>query len=448
MVYYILGLGRTGIATANFLKARGASMAAWDDDLIQRQQFQKAAPDVVVENLNNRTFHSEDVLILSPGIPHALPVPHPVAVNAMAAGASIIVDVELFFQERQNALILGITGTNGKSTTTALVHHILEQAGHQSAQGGNIGVSVLALPAKNVYAIELSSYQLERITTPALAGALLLNLTPDHLERHGSLEGYREAKKRIYDLLKPHGFFVIGLDGYSASVYEEHNRRHVGFSVERVLDHGVYVQDGILMNALSETPYAVMDLNQLVYLKGKHNLQNIAGAYALLKVTVGLSDADFQAGLLTFRGLEHRQERVLEAGLLTFINDSKATNMDSVVPALKAFDGIYWLAGGMAKETVPPREILAPYLSKIKHVYGFGRDGHLFVEAVQGKVPTTLVKTMEEALSCAMVDAEASQKPSVILLSPGGASLDQFKDYEDRGRQFKTLVLKDRNHGG
>ena len=408
--YYIVGLGRTGFATARFLKEEGRSFVAWDDTPGAREQFQKAMPDALVADPRDHVWGLGDVLVLSPGIAET----HPIAVAAHAAYVPIVVDIELFVASHPGAIILGITGTNGKSTTTALTHHILQEAGYDVGLGGNIGTSILDCAARPVYVVELSSYQLERMQTKGLAGALLLNMTPDHLERHGTMEGYQRAKGRIFGLLKEGGVGVVSVDdAYCRALYDPLTM--VPFSLEG--------------RALVQTPY----------LRGRHNHQNILGAYTLCKHVFGIDDAVFERGLMSFKGLGHRQEHVVTVRGLTFINDSKATNLESAVCALEAYDNLYWLVGGQGKTPTIPLEMVRPYASKIRHIYAYGQDRAIFARDLSPLFPVSITETLLEATQAAVRDAGES---GVILLSPACASWDQFRDYEDRGNQFKSYVTQ------
>lgn len=443
--YYIVGLGRTGLGTARFLKARHIPFVVWDDNEEARMAFDKALPGQSFEDPAHHAWTHGESLLLSPGIPHELPAPHCSAQKARQAGIPIIVDLEIFCELHAGQIILGITGTNGKSTTTALVHHILVQAGYDAVMGGNIGVPILSLPLHQIYVLELSSYQLERMTTRALSGALLLNITPDHLERHGTMESYQATKGRIFGLLNDKGVGVVAMDdSHSVGLYNWKKKDHslIPFSLDKKMPGGIYLEGSVLINHLGAHPYRVIDLATVPYLKGRHNYQNIMGAYALLKETFswGIEDEVFCDGLKTFRGLAHRQEYVLTTGSLTFINDSKATNMESALPALAAYDNLYWIVGGMAKTATIDIEMVRPYASKIRRVYTYGRDREIFARDLGTLCTVNVASTLEEVTKAAYEDARAAGEKAVILLSPASASWDQFQSFEHRGDAFKKLV--------
>lgn len=431
----VLGLGRSGHSAALALQLGGAEVLAWDDGKGHHQA------DYPIVDLNQQDLSDVAALVISPGIPTLHPKPNPVAAKARAAGTPIIADVELLVRENPQARFIGITGTNGKSTCTALTAHVIKQAGVPMAMGGNIGIPALALPKLpegGVYVLELSSYQLELMQTPGIDAGLLLNITPDHLDRHGGMEGYTLAKRRLVEaLLKPQGQAIIALDDAVT--------RHMAQSLGQVapisgyswLEAGLsYANQALYLNGEQ-----VLDLSDAVTLPGAHNGQNAAGTWALCKA-LGLSDADIAPHFKTFPGLEHRQERVSDQGGLVFINDSKATNAEAALPALQAFENIYWIAGGQAKEG--GIEMLLPHLDKVRHVFLIGECAAEFQAQLSGTVASTVLQTLDQATQAAatMAKAEGAKptEPATILLSPASASFDQFRSFEVRGQAFKDAV--------
>lgn len=442
--YFLLGLGRSGIATARFLQKSGAKkIVAWDDNVAARTAFAQQLPHVTLEAFTDHVWQQGDVLVLSPGIPHLHPSPHPIAASATKASIPIIVDIELFLQQDLQKKIVGITGTNGKSTTTALLTHVLSATGHDAISGGNIGVATLGLKEKETYILELSSYQLERMTTKALAAAVLLNITEDHLDRHDGIDGYAQAKAHIFDLLKSDGVGIISLDdAHVRKIYEtfqQNSHALCPISCTQKLPYGIYMEHGNVVNALDENPYTVLDTSTLQHLQGCHNHQNIMATYAVAKTVFKMSDAEFMKGLGTFKGLPHRQELLGQQHNITCINDSKATNLESAECALQTFSNIYWLVGGRAKESTVNMDLILPHLQNISRAYCFGEARALFANALQDIVPVQEVETLDAAFQAAYLEATNTKKPVTILLSPATSSFDQFKDFEARGNHLRTL---------
>ncbi len=432
----VLGLGRSGHTAAMALHQGGAEVMAWDDG----KRLQNAPYPLV--DLNTADLGDVAALVISPGIPWSFPKPNRVAQRALEAGIPLICDVELLVRANPQARFIGITGTNGKSTCTALTAHLLGSAGVPMAMGGNIGVPALALPVLpegGVYVLELSSYQLELMQTPALDAALLLNISPDHLERHGGLQGYIDAKMRIFDtLLAPQGTAVLGLDDTNTRALVGRLTRLCPISGNRYLDKGFCRQD----HALLENGHQVADLTQADSLPGDHNGQNAAGAFALCRA-LGLPAEQIAPHLASFPGLVHRQERVATCNNLTIINDSKATNAEASLHALRAFPNMFWLLGGLAKE-----EGIAPLLGDVagvRQAYTFGQAAAEFTAQLSPIIATRQFDTLEQALPLAVEDALnwAEQHPleqATLVLSPACASFDQFSSFEARGDAFKALV--------
>jgi UDP-N-acetylmuramoylalanine--D-glutamate ligase len=446
----IFGLARTGLAAARALSAGGARVHAWDDNDIARANAEAAG--VPVSDINSRDWRSFAALVLSPGVALTFPEPHRVVTLAQAVGVPIMGDIELFARAvnalpaTQRPKLIGITGTNGKSTTSALIAHILKEAGKDVRLGGNIGAAILEQPplhAGAYYVIELSSYQLDLTESLRLDVAVWLNTTPDHLDRHGDMAAYVAAKKRIFLNQGAGDWAVIGVDdAYCAGVCTElmhAGAQHVApISAGQALGRGVSALDGKLIDALSGRSEVVADLSRAAALAGKHNAQNAAAAYAATRA-LGVDPRIIANALTTFAGLPHRLERAGTIEGVRFINDSKATNANAAAQALAVYPRVYWIAGGVAKEG--GIEDLAPFYPRIARAYLIGQSAGEFADTLQDKVQITMAGNLEAAVKLAFADARASGEPHpVVLLSPACASFDQFKSYEDRGDQFKRFV--------
>jgi UDP-N-acetylmuramoylalanine--D-glutamate ligase len=446
----VYGLGRTGLSAALALKAGGARVHAWDDNEETRAKAEAAG--IALSDINKRDWQSFAALVLSPGIPYKFPQPHRLVRMAEMTGVPVIGDMELFARavqaipERSRPKVIGITGTNGKSTTTALIGHVLKEAGRDVRVGGNIGTGVLDLAplhSNAVYVLELSSYQLDLVKSLHCNVAVMLNLSPDHLDRHGGMDGYQAAKMRIFQNQTPQDVAVIGFD----DIYTQSMAIGLGGSgVQKVtqisstytLGKGVSAVEGRLYDNMSGKAEFIGKLEDCPALQGRHNFQNAAAAYAACRA-IGLDPATIMAGLKTFPGLAHRMENVGALEGVRFVNDSKATNAQAAEQALRSFKNIYWIAGGVAKaEGIAPLAACFPNVTK---AYLIGQAEETFAAALQGKVPAQVCGTLERAVDAAFRDARASGDPSpVVLLSPACASFDQFKDYEHRGDVFRDLV--------
>jgi UDP-N-acetylmuramoylalanine--D-glutamate ligase len=446
----VFGLGRTGLSAAQALTAGGARVLAWDDDAKNRAAAEAAGTPV--SDINARDWRDFAALVLSPGVPLTHPKPHRVVELAQAVGVPIVGDVELFARA-VNALsptvrpkVIGITGTNGKSTTSALIAHILTACGKDARLGGNIGRAVLDLPpihAGAYYVLELSSYQLDLTRSLRCDVAVWLNLSPDHLDRHGDMKGYLTAKKRILMNQGAQDWAVIGADDpYCARVCTEltaaGGRQVAAISSGQALANGVCVVGGRVYDALSGRAQAAMDQDQAPALPGRHNGQNLAAAYAAARV-LGLAPRAIADAIASFPGLEHRLERAGTVKGVRFVNDSKATNADAAAQALSVYPRIYWIAGGQAKEGgIAP---LARYMPQVAKAYLIGEAAYDFASFLDGKAAYAIMGDLESAVRRAYADAAAAREPDpVVLLSPACASFDQFKDFEDRGRAFKRAV--------
>lgn len=444
----VLGLGKSGLATVRALEAGGANVFAWDDSEAKRSEAKLAG--FRLSDPNGWDWTTFSALILSPGIPLTHPVPHEAVGKARAANVEVIGDVELF-QRAVNAAgkdtrVVAITGTNGKSTTTALIGHMVRRCGGDAQVGGNIGRAVLDLDAPEkgiVYVVEVSSYQID--LAPGLAPdiAVLLNITPDHIDRHGTLEHYADVKARIFARQGVGDTAVIGVDDAMTSKIctQEVARRAetvVPVSIGKALSRGVYVLDGVIYDSTGTQAAKVGDLREIKTLAGAHNWQNAAAAYATGRAL------DYQrerilAAFESFPGLAHRMEIVGEADGVRFVNDSKATNADAASKALATYDNIYWIIGGKAKEGGIAS--LEPWFAKIRRAYLIGDAARSFAETLKGKVEAVHCGTLDRAVEAAARDAAADGAAlKVVLLSPACASFDQFSSFEERGDVFRAAV--------
>jgi UDP-N-acetylmuramoylalanine--D-glutamate ligase len=442
----VLGLARSGLAAAEALKRGGARVMAWDDDAGKRASA--AAAGLPLTDLAAADLGGVRALVLSPGIAHRHPTPHPVAARARAAGIPIIGDIELLALTCREARFVGITGTNGKSTTTALIGHILDRAGRRVAVGGNLGVPALLLDAfgsDGAYVLEMSSYQLELTHSLAFDVAVLLNITPDHLDRHGGMAGYVAAKERIFAHQHEKQAAIVGIDdAISAGIAERlaatKRQRVVPISAQRRAPGGVYAIDGWLVDDLAGTAQRVMKLDEAARLPGRHNWQNAAAAFAAVRA-LGLDATAAVAGLKSFPGLAHRQELVAVIDGVRYVNDSKATNADAAAMALACYDAVYWIAGGKPKEGGIAS--LRPLFPRIRHAFLIGEATVDFAATLDGEVPVSRGGELAAALRAARESALAEgHAGAVVLLSPACASFDQFANFEARGDSFRRLVAE------
>jgi UDP-N-acetylmuramoylalanine--D-glutamate ligase len=428
----VVGLGKAGLPAARRLAEWGATVTCWDDREAARAEA--AAQGLAVADPAEH-FHF-DALLLSPGIPHRLPAAHPAAAAARAAGKPILSDVEFLHRavvaSGSRARFAGITGTNGKSTTTALLGHLLGRAAIPCAVGGNLGPPALGMPIlgdDGVYVLEMSSYTLERIETVRFHCAAMLNLTPDHLDRHGDMPGYRAAKARIFARQSREDLAVLGQE-------DEWTRSLAGEVAGRVIPLG---PGGVWWegSTLRDSQGVLADLSRCPTLPGAHNAQNAAAA-AAMAMFLGVPREAIESGLATYPGLPHRQEIVGRIGDVTFVNDSKATNADSAARALGSYPRVVWIAGGMGKEG--GIEPLAPWFARIAEAFLIGRDAPVFAATLaQHGVKHALCETLEQAVPLAAAAAR-SGAADVVLLSPAAASWDQFTGFDQRGDRFRALV--------
>jgi UDP-N-acetylmuramoylalanine--D-glutamate ligase len=439
----VLGLAKSGRAAAKALAAGGAEILAWDDNPKVREAL---AAELPIRDLGTANWRDIAALVLSPGIPHSFPEPHPAVIRAREAGAAIIGDLELLGRAQPDARYIGITGTNGKSTTTALIGHILAAAGRRVEVGGNLGTPALSLAPlgrDGSYVIEASSFQLELISSLAFDIAVLLNITPDHLDRHGTMEGYVAAKRQIFARQNKAAAAIVGIDdAICRDLCDELRRtgpaRVVPISVLEPVSGGVYVDQGWLVDAMGAQSMRVLDLGLAERLPGAHNWQNAAAAYAVARVS-GVDTAAATTAICSFPGLAHRQELVDTIDGVRYINDSKATNADATEKALLCYPAIYWIAGGLAK--AGGIEFLAPHFGRLRHTFLIGRATEEFAATLDGSVPFTRCGDLATAVAAASAQARHDGVPgAVVLLSPACASYDQFKNFEERGDIFRGLV--------
>ena len=427
--YAVYGLARSGLATVAALLASGARVTAWDDRLRPgagrgpggRGAAGAAALDpglprgTEIADLNETDLSQFDSLVVTPGLPLNT---HPIAARARAAGVEIIGDIELFARARPELpphKVVGITGTNGKSTTTALVHHILKTAGVPTTMGGNIGLPILAqdpLPEGGVYVLELSSFQIDLTQSLDCDVAVLLNITPDHLDRYDSFEAYAAAKNRLLLMQSNEHKSVINWPAFMAGLI---NPETAGF------------------NGISAV--TAEDQARWPGLPGPHNAEN-AGAALEVCDWLGLPRQEIEHGLRTYRGLPHRMERIRERNGVLFVNDSKATNAEAAAPALAAYPRVRWIVGGQAKTN--DLGDTAHHLAHVAAAYTIGEDGPMFAQLLRAAgVPVVESETLENAVKRAAGD---SQPGETVLLSPAAASFDQFRDFEARGDAFRAAV--------
>jgi len=438
--YGVFGLGKSGRAAAMALRAAGAEVLVWDDTV-------ETPPDGCARHdFRAGAWPAMAGLVWSPGIPFGHPAPHPVAARARRQACPLLSDIDLLADAGTGATLVGVTGTNGKSTTTALFAHVLATAGRKAVAGGNIGAAALDLPAlgeDGIYVLELSSYQLELCESARFPVGIWLNLTPDHLDRHGGLHGYAAAKHRLWRHTRPGDVAVIGSDGpfgaAEAARAEAVGRRVVPISGSRLPEGGVGVADGWLVSAMQAQPQRIAPLDSCRALPGPHNAEN-AAAVAAAALSLGLGPDAIAAGLASFPGLAHRQERVRTIGHVAYVNDSKATNAESAAKALVCYPRIYWICGGLAKAGgIAP---LTPLKGRIAQAFLIGTAARDFAATLEAAaIPHTASGDLLTALAAAHKAAQADPAPSAVLLSPACASFDQWPSFEARGDAFRAAVL-------
>lgn len=458
----VLGLGRSGRATASALAEGGASVIVWDDGADTRAEAE--AQGLTLRDLTRETsWQGVSALITSPGIPHLYPKPHPAIAMAYRLGIPVDNDIGLFFRSFASSewdqfdtfpRVIAVTGSNGKSTTTALIHHILQENGRPTQMGGNIGTGVLSLePAVDgeVVVLELSSYQtdLARALTPDVA--VFTNLSPDHLDRHNGMGGYFAAKRRLFAEGGPDRA-IIGVDEIEGQYLADQlgqgaaDDRVIRVSAGAKLDGfgwSVFARKGFLAEYRKGRQVASFDLRAITGLPGEHNHQNACAAYAACRA-VGLAPREIESALHSFAGLPHRSQTVAEIDGVRWVNDSKATNVDSAQKALLAFKNIRWIAGGLGKDG--GISSLLPHLGNVTKAYLIGHSARDFALEI-GQTPYEIAETMEAAVAHAAAEAQPGE---TVLLAPAAASFDQYPNFEKRGEHFTQLVLglKDQNQTG
>ena len=443
----VFGLGGSGLASCQALRAGGAEVIAGDDGSERLVEAAKAG--FITADLRTVDWSRFAALILTPGAPLTHPAPHWSVLAARAAGVEVIGDIELFCRERQrhapDAPFVAITGTNGKSTTTALIAHLMRVAGYDTQMGGNIGTAILSLEAPRkgrVHVIEMSSYQID--LTPSLdpTVGILINVSEDHIDRHGTLEHYAAVKERLVAGVQSQGTAIIGVDDIwcraAADRIEQAGRRVVRISVRNPLPDGIYVDHEVVWRASGGARSEIARIGGIGSLRGLHNAQNAACASAAA-LALGVAGDVLQKGLRNFPGLAHRMEQVGRRNNVLFVNDSKGTNADAAAHALSSFADIFWIAGGKPK--AGGISGLSEYFPRIRKAYLIGEAAAEFATTLGTQAPHEISQTLDVAVEHAARDAEASGlKEAVVLLSPACASFDQYRNFEIRGTKFRDLV--------
>jgi len=445
----VFGLRASGLASARALLTGGAEVIGFDDE--PEKVAEAAAAGIPTADLRHIDWSAIAALVLAPGVPLTHPAPHWVVGLARNAAKEVIGDIELYCRERllsaPDAPFIAITGTNGKSTTAALTTHLFKVAGYETELGGNIGTAILSLqpPAPGrVHVIECSSFQIDLAPSLDPSVGILLNVSEDHLDRHGTLRDYAAIKERLVAGVQRDGTAIVGVDDNwcqaVADRIERAGKRIVRVSVRRPLPDGLYVEGDRVMRAAGATARPVVQIGGIGSLRGAHNAQNAACATGAA-LALGVAPDVIQKGLVSFPGLAHRMEQVGRKGDVLFVNDSKATNADAAARALASFTDIFWIAGGKSKTGgITP---LAGYFPRIAKAYLIGEAAGEFAGTLQGKVPFVVAGTVERAVALAARDAETSGRAEpVVLLSPACASYDQFRNFELRGAAFREAVMK------
>lgn len=445
----LFGLGGSGQITAQSLLLGGANLVAWDDNPDQVKKSEELG--IPTGDLRDVDWSTIDSFVLAPGVPLTHPKPHWTAEIAQENDTEIIGDIEIFVRERRvrapDSPFIAITGTNGKSTTTALISHIIGSAELNIQMGGNIGTAVLSLDEPhidNIYVVECSSYQIDLAPSLNPSAGVLLNLTPDHLDRHGSMEHYASVKER---LVAQSDFAVIGQDDeYCQKIQERLVEKGVDvftISTSTNLENGIFLDDTFLIETKGGISRVVADLDGIETLRGKHNAQNAAAAVAVCQV-IGLPEQDIVHGLKSFPGLMHRMQPIAKLSNIQFINDSKATNAEATAPALKSYENIFWILGGLPKEG--GISSLSPFFDRVEKAFLIGEAAPIFAAEFGGKVEFEISNTLDVAIRNALASAQKfsrdTDRKQVILFSPACASFDQFRNFEIRGDYFVDQVAQ------
>lgn len=445
----LFGLGGSGLVTAKSLIAGGANVIAWDDNPEQVSKSNDLGIPTI--DLRGIDWSEIDSFVLAPGVPLTHPKPHWSVELAHNAGVEIIGDVEIFSRERENlapnSAFIAITGTNGKSTTTALISHIIGANDLNIQMGGNIGTAVLSLePPQDdcVYVVECSSYQIDLAPSLHPSAGILLNLTPDHLDRHGTMEHYASVKER---LVQKSEHAVVGIDDtYCHDIQarlDQSNVANTSISAKEILNEGLFLDEHLIVNSSSGQNSIVADLSGIETLRGQHNAQNAAAAIAACH-TIGLSYDEISNALSSFPGLKHRMQPIAHLGELLFINDSKATNAEATAPALKSYEDIFWILGGLPKDGGITS--LSPYFERVRKAFLIGEAAPKFAAELGDAVDFEIANTLENAVlhghDAAKEFQAQSGRKATILFSPACASFDQFRNFEIRGDCFVDQVAK------
>lgn len=439
----IFGLARSGIAAINFLSKLDYQIQICDDKKEAIDKITTTSNIIKCYDINDINWHGVKNLIISPGIPLYFPQAHKIIKLANQNKVKIICDIEYFWHLFPQQNYIGITGTNGKSTTTSLISQIFCNSDKKCDYGGNIGhasFDMAILPENNHYILELSSYQLDLLHKTQLKIAILLNITPDHLERHGNFENYINSKKRIFQNQKKDDFAIIGIDNQeSAKIYQElQNNQNfyakiIPFSIKEILSEGFSIQNQIIYKNAQE----IANLQNKILIKGEHNLENILAAF----IACYISKIDINIiidSIAKFTGLKHRMQFVKKISNINFINDSKATSLESTIMAVKNFDNIYLILGGKIKND--DFNLLKKYKNKIARCYLIGSATDDLYNILSDKISCKKSYNLENAVVNSYDDSKLSKIESNILLSPGAASFDQWQDFEDRGNNFIKYV--------
>jgi UDP-N-acetylmuramoylalanine--D-glutamate ligase len=444
----VFGLGGSGLVSASALLAGGADVIGWDDSADTVAKATSAG--IPTADLRQADWSKFAALVLAPGVPLTHPAPHWTVALARAAAVEVIGDIELFCRERRrhapNAAFVAITGTNGKSTTTVLTAHLAGAAGYDAQVGGNIGTAILSLEppgSGRVHVIEVSSYQVDLAPSLDPSVGILINVSEDHLDRHGTLAHYAAVKERLVAGVQENGTAIVGVDdnwcAAAADRIEQAGKRVVRVSVRRPLADGIYVEAERVIDANGGSRSDIALLGGIGSLRGVHNAQNAACASGAARA-LGLSADQIQKGLCSFPGLAHRMEEVGRKGRVLFVNDSKATNADSSAQALACFSDIFWILGGKPK--TGGLSTLTGFFPRIRKAYLIGEAAGAFAGELDGKAPYVVAGTLDRAVALAARDAEAADVAEpVVLLSPACASFDQYRNFEVRGDAFRQLVL-------